>query len=334
MWKALIAAVAVASSHAWAQTPAVTAALAPYVAALQASSAFLPGGGKYFLSLANYDPASHQALAREAYTRSILGGGLSPAERLHAAGGAMPTAARWSTRRYLLLSQSQCEMFINVRDVVASVGRQVEDFQAFSVWHELAHCMLLDLMEASAAGEGGQRSLSRDMTARLGSILPGQGKLAYGLLNEAFADSFALLVQASVRGTPAARDQAATLLQFRRQEQAQHAAMDGAGGHDTSIAIELAQDALNRYDLSPLSPRDRYVLAMNIAVDATTLWAQRQAGAGAAIGALLGELQGRLLPAANAAAAPRAALAPAVYLAWPGQAQPKKLLFDSAGGKE
>jgi len=323
MWKAIITATALFASQALAQAPAASAAdLSPYVAALKAAAAYLPGASKKSLHLANYDDASHKALAREVFTASVFGGLITPATHLNADGSLIPTGVRWTERHYLFASDNQCEVFINVRDLSSSIALAVPDHASFSVWHELAHCMMLELMDASAAAEGGQKALAQRVVARLSAALPsGRGKFAYTMLNEAFADTFALLVQASVHGNAAARDMGWALLDFRRQEHAAHEGKAGAGEHDTSNALGLALSVLGAYDLSELTTRDRYLLAMNIAVDGTLQWAEDDGGAqaGAALKSVLRQLERSLLQtAATAAQAARPAAAMPVYLDFPG----------------
>lgn len=310
------------AGQALAQVPA--AELGPYVDALKAAGAYLPGSASKSLHLANYDDASHKALVSQAFTAGILGGGIVPAAKLVTAGSTIPTGARWTERRYVFASESQCEVFINVREVGSAMARAVPQHAAFSVWHELAHCTLLELLAAS--DDGGQRAAARSTAAKFGSVLPeGKGRLAYALLSEAFADGFALLVEASVRGNEAARDMAQALLRYRRQEKS--ANVEDTGAHDTSLALGLALSTLAAYDLSGLGVRDRYVLAMGFASEGAARWAEAEAGAGAAaaLRPVLAELEKSLLAAATAAAARPAGVEIPVYLAYPGAGRQDRL---------
>lgn len=288
-------------------------ALAPYVEALQASAAYLPGASQRSLHLANYDAASHAALARSVFSAGVLVGSLVPAARLHAGGSLLPSTSRWSEKHYLLGAEQRCEVFINVRDVEDSLAPGLPQHAAFAVWHELAHCSLHELLDAAGSADAGQ-TFAQQTTSGLAAVLPpDQGARAYALLNEAFADSFALLVQSAVHGNAAALDMARALITFRAEEQRRLGTT--TDGHDTRLALAYALQTLGQYDLSTLTPRDRTVLAMNIAIEGTVSWAEREAQAGTAVRAHLGALERRLLTAV--AAAPARAPAIAVYLAFP-----------------
>lgn len=309
MWKAIIAAAVLLAGTAAAQAPP-PAAVRPYVEALAAAALFLPGGSAKTLSLVNYDDASHRALQRAAFTAAVLGGGIAPTAHLDARGSLLPTAASWHERRYLLSAEQRCAVQVNVGDVEAGLAAAVPFHAAFSVWHELAHCQLQELLSAGGVD---------DLPAQLAAALPpAHSDLVYSVFSESYADSLALLVQAAWRGNGAAREMAAGAQRFRHEEQ---------GGHDTGVALGHLLQLLDRYDLSALTPRDRAVLAMNLAVEATVDWAQVRAGA--SLRALLQTLEGRLLPAiAAAAAAPRTAAALPAYLVFPAPGQPPRIALE------
>ncbi len=317
MWQTIAALLAILAAPALANE---AADLAPYVAAVGAAGAYLPGASQKSVHLANYDPASHRALARETFTASILGGKMAPTAKLGAGGSLIPTGARWSERHYLFASDQRCAVFINVGEVAAAMAAAVPHYAEFSVWHELAHCTLLELQHGDvAAGKPERARAAAD--GFTGALPDGRGRLAYSLLSEGFADSFALLVAAAVRGNEAARQLATALLDYRRLEKAANAGGAGGGAHDTSIALGLARDALAAYDLSALSARDRYVLAMNCAVDGTARWAETEVGAAAAgrLRAQLGAFESAMLAQASAATGDAASTEIPVFLAYPGE---------------
>ena len=317
MWQTIAALLAVLTAPVLAQG---VADLAPYVAAVGAAGAYPPGAAQKSVHLANYDEASHRALAREAFTASILGGKVAPTAKLGAGGSLIPTGARWSEHHYLFARDQRCAVFINVREVAAAMAAAVPHYAEFSVWHELAHCTLLELQHGGVAGDKPQRARAA-ADGFAGALPDGRGRLAYSLLSESFADSFALLVQAAVRGNDAARQLATALLDYRRLEKVSNAGGDGGGAHDTSIALGLARDALASYDLSALSARDRYVLAMNCAVDGVARWAEAEVGAVAASGlrAQLGAFENAMLARASAATGDAANSEIPVFLAYPGE---------------
>lgn len=319
MWKTLIASTLALAGQSLAQMPVPgVAALAPYIEAVAAVSAYPPGPALKSLHLANYDDASHRALVREAFTASIFGGASASAARLGDGGSAIPTGARWSERRYLFATDQRCEVFINVGEVSAAMARALPRYEAFSVWHELAHCMLLEQANADASGHG---AAARATALKLEAVLAeGQGQLAYTLLNEAIADSFALLVEASVRGRDAARDMARALLRYRRQEQARQDEDPGSGAHDTRFALELVLAALDAGDLSAVDARERCALAMKFASDGTLRWARERSGeqAAAALRPLFDEFAEALARGATGFAAPAASKEIPVFLAHPG----------------